>query len=99
MGLEAAGLLSQRGGERFVAGMFPTPTGAAGSSASGRVLWAMPNRSTLNSSETELFNNVLLYGFPQVARRFEKEGRLVVGYTTCSCSTNREKTPWRPGTR
>ncbi len=83
--LEDAGLLSQRGGERFVDRiMFPI------SDRRGRIVGfgarALGNAKPkyLNSPETELFNKrSLLYGFPQVAEAVRKEGAALVveGYT------------------
>ena len=83
--LEAAGLISSRGGERFVDRLtFPI------SDRRGRVVGfgarslgdAKPKY--LNSPETEIFNKrSLLYGFPQVAEamRKEKTALVVEGYT------------------
>lgn len=83
--LEGAGLLSQRGGERFGDRVtFPI------SDRQGRILGfgaralgdAKPKY--LNSPETELFNKrALLYGFPQVAEavRRERSALVVEGYT------------------
>ena len=83
--LDAAGLLSSRGGERFVNRiMFPI------SDRRGRVV-GFGARSLgdekpkyLNSPETDLFNKrSLLYGFPQVAEavRRERSALVVEGYT------------------
>ena len=83
--LDAAGLLSQRGGERF-AGRITFPI----SDRRGRIVGfgartlgdAQPKY--LNSPETEIFNKRdLLYGFPQVmeAVRKERSALIVEGYT------------------
>jgi DNA primase len=83
--LEAAGLLSSRGGERF-AGRITFPI----SDRRGRIVGfgartlggAQPKY--LNSPETEIFNKRdLLYGFPQVsgAIRRERSALVVEGYT------------------
>ncbi|MDP8951769.1 MAG: DNA primase [Actinomycetota bacterium] len=83
--LEAAGLLSTRGGERFVDRVtFPI------SDKRGRVVGfgarslgdARPKY--LNSPETDIFNKrTLLYGFPQVAEAIRKQRAVLVveGYT------------------
>ena len=83
--LEAAGLLSSRGGERFADRVtFPI------SDRRGRVVGfgarslgdAKPKY--INSPETDLFNKrSLLYGFPQVAEAVRREGSALVveGYT------------------
>ena len=84
--LDAAGLLSQRGGERFFDRItFPI------SDARGRIvgfgaraLGDEVKPKYLNSPETELFNKrSLLYGFPQVAEavRREEAALVVEGYT------------------
>ena len=83
--LEAAGLVSRRGGERFVERVtFPI------SDKRGRIAGfgtrALRDRKPkyLNSPETEIFNKrSLLYGFPQVAEamRKEKAALVVEGYT------------------
>ncbi len=83
--LDAAGLLSPRGGERF-AGRITFPI----SDRRGRIVGfgaraqgdAQPKY--LNSPETEVFNKRdLLYGFPQVdaAMRKERAALIVEGYT------------------
>jgi len=83
--LEAAGLLSSRGGERF-AGRITFPI----SDRRGRIVGfgartlgdAQPKY--LNSPETEIFNKRdLLYGFPQVSEaiRRERAALVVEGYT------------------
>lgn len=83
--LDAAGLLSSRGGERF-AGRITFPI----SDRRGRIVGfgaralgdAQPKY--LNSPETEIFNKRdLLYGFPQVMEpiRKEKAALVVEGYT------------------
>jgi len=83
--LEAAGLVSSRGGERF-AGRITFPI----SDRRGRIVGfgartlgdAQPKY--LNSPETEIFNKRdLLYGFPQVteAVRKERAALVVEGYT------------------
>ena len=83
--LDAAGLLSQRGGERF-AGRITFPI----SDRRGRIVGfgartlgdAQPKY--LNSPETEIFNKRdLLYGFPQVAQAVNRERAAIIveGYT------------------
>ena len=83
--LDAAGLLSSRGGERF-AGRITFPI----SDRRGRIVGfgartlgdAQPKY--LNSPETEIFNKRdLLYGFPQVSEaiRRERSALVVEGYT------------------
>jgi len=83
--LDAAGLLSPRGGERF-AGRITFPI----SDRRGRIVGfgartlgdAQPKY--LNSPETEIFNKRdLLYGFPQVSEaiRRERSALVVEGYT------------------
>jgi len=83
--LDAAGLLSPRGGERF-AGRITFPI----SDRRGRIVGfgartlgdAQPKY--LNSPETEIFNKRdLLYGFPQVSEAIRKERAALVveGYT------------------
>jgi DNA primase len=83
--LDAAGLLSSRGGERF-AGRITFPI----SDRRGRIVGfgarAMGDAQPkyLNSPETETFNKRdLLYGFPQVseAMRRERAALVVEGYT------------------
>ncbi|MDQ4064039.1 MAG: DNA primase [Actinomycetota bacterium] len=84
--LETAGLLSPRGGERFLDRItFPIsdPRGRmVGFGA--RALRDEVKPKYLNSPETELFNKrSLLYGFPQVAEavRREQSALVVEGYT------------------
>ena len=83
--LDAAGLISPRGGERF-AGRITFPI----SDRRGRIVGfgartlgdAQPKY--LNSPETEIFNKRdLLYGFPQVSKaiRRERSALVVEGYT------------------
>ena len=83
--LDAAGLLSQRGGERF-AGRITFPI----SDRRGRIVGfgartlgdAQPKYR--NSPETEIFNKRdLLYGFPQVAQAVNRERAAIIveGYT------------------
>ncbi len=83
--LDAAGLLSSRGGERF-SGRITFPI----SDQRGRIVGfgarAMGDAQPkyLNSPETEVFNKRdLLYGFPQVAETMRKERSALVveGYT------------------
>ncbi len=83
--LEAAGLLSSRGGERF-GGRITFPI----SDRRGRIVGfgarAMGDAQPkyLNSPETEIFNKRdLLYGFPQVAQAVNREraALIVEGYT------------------
>lgn len=83
--LEAAGLLSARGGERF-AGRITFPI----SDRRGRIVGfgaralGDGHPKYLNSPETEIFNKRdLLYGFPQVsdAIRRERSALVVEGYT------------------
>ena len=83
--LEAAGLLSQRGGERFVDRiMFPISDRRGRIVGFGARALGDAKPKYLNSPETELFNKrSLLYGFPQVAEAVRKEGGALVveGYT------------------
>ena len=83
--LEAAGLLSQRGGERFVDRvMFPISDRRGRMVGFGARALGDAKPKYLNSPETELFNKrSLLYGFPQVAEAVRKEGAALVveGYT------------------
>jgi DNA primase len=83
--LEAAGLLSQRGGERFVDRvMFPISDRRGRIVGFGARALGDAKPKYLNSPETELFNKrSLLYGFPQVAEAVRKEGAALVveGYT------------------
>jgi len=83
--LEAAGLLSVRGGERF-AGRITFPI----SDRRGRIVGfgaralGDDNPKYLNSPETEIFNKRdLLYGFPQVLEAVRKERAVLIveGYT------------------
>ena len=83
--LEAAGLLSARGGERF-AGRITFPI----SDRRGRIVGfgaralGDDHPKYLNSPETELFNKRdLLYGFPQVLEAIRKERAVLIveGYT------------------
>ena len=66
--LDAAGLLSPRGGERF-AGRITFPIGPAGRIVGfGARTLGDAQPKYLNSPETEIFNKRdLLYGFPQVS--------------------------------
>ena len=84
--LEAAGLLSGKGGERFWDRvMFPISDRRGRIVGFGaRALRGDAKPKYLNSPETELFNKrALLYGFPQVAEGIRKEGSALVveGYT------------------
>jgi DNA primase len=83
--LEEAGLLSQRGGERFVDRvMFPISDRRGRIIGFGARALGDAKPKYLNSPETELFNKrSLLYGFPQVAEAVRKEGAALVveGYT------------------
>jgi DNA primase len=83
--LEAAGLLSTRGGERFVDRvMFPISDRRGRIVGFGARSLGDANPKYLNSPETEIFNKrTLLYGFPQVAEavRREKAALVVEGYT------------------
>ncbi len=83
--LEAAGLLSQRGGERFVDRlMFPISDRRGRIVGFGARALGDAKPKYLNSPETEIFNKrSLLYGFPQVAEavRREKAALIVEGYT------------------
>jgi DNA primase len=83
--LEAAGLLSARGGERF-AGRITFPI----SDRRGRIVGfgaralGDDHPKYLNSPETEIFNKRdLLYGFPQVLEAVRKERAVLIveGYT------------------
>ena len=83
--LEAAGLLSARGGERF-AGRITFPI----SDRRGRIVGfgaralGDDHPKYLNSPETEIFNKRdLLYGFPQVLEAIRKERAVLIveGYT------------------
>jgi DNA primase len=83
--LEAAGLLSTRGGERFVDRvMFPISDRRGRIVGFGARSLGDAKPKYLNSPETEIFNKrTLLYGFPQVAEamRKEKAALVVEGYT------------------
>ena len=83
--LEAAGLLSTRGGERFVDRvMFPISDRRGRIVGFGARSLGDAKPKYLNSPETEIFNKrALLYGFPQVAEavRREKAALVVEGYT------------------
>ncbi|MDQ3911976.1 MAG: DNA primase, partial [Actinomycetota bacterium] len=83
--LEAAGLLSARGGERFVDRVtFPISDYRGRIVGFGARSLGDAKPKYLNSPETELFNKrSLLYGFPQVAEAMRKEGTALVveGYT------------------
>ncbi len=83
--LEAAGLLSTRGGERFVDRvMFPISDRRGRIVGFGARSLGDAKPKYLNSPETEIFNKrTLLYGFPQVAdaMRKEKAALVVEGYT------------------
>jgi DNA primase len=84
--LEAAGLLSGKGRERFWDRvMFPISDRRGRIVGFGaRALRGDVKPKYLNSPETELFNKrALLYGFPQVAEGIRKEGSALVveGYT------------------
>jgi DNA primase len=83
--LDAAGLLSSRGGERFVDRiMFPISDRRGRIVGFGARALGEAKPKYLNSPETDLFNKrLLLYGFPQVAEavRRENEALIVEGYT------------------
>ncbi len=83
--LEAAGLLSSRGGERFGDRVtFPISDRRGRIVGFGARSLGDAKPKYLNSPETELFNKrSLLYGFPQVAEamRREKAALVVEGYT------------------
>ncbi len=83
--LEVAGLVSPRGGERFVDRvMFPISDRRGRIVGFGARSLGDAKPKYLNSPETELFNKrYLLYGFPQVveAIRKEKAALVVEGYT------------------
>jgi DNA primase len=83
--LETAGLLSQRGGERFLDRvMFPISDRRGRIVGFGARAMGDAKPKYLNSPETELFNKrSLLYGFPQVAEAMRKERAALVveGYT------------------
>ncbi len=83
--LEAAGLLSPRGGERFLDRItFPISDRRGRIAGFGARSLGEAQPKYLNSPETELFNKrSLLYGFPQVAEAVRKERAALVveGYT------------------
>jgi len=83
--LEAAGLLSPRGGERFVERvMFPISDRRGRIVGFGARSLGDAKPKYLNSPETDIFNKrSLLYGFPQVAEaiRRERAALVVEGYT------------------
>ena len=83
--LEAAGLISPRGGERFVDRVtFPISDKRGRIVGFGARSLGDAKPKYLNSPETELFNKrSLLYGFPQVAEaiRKQKAALVVEGYT------------------
>lgn len=83
--LEAAGLLSSRGGERFSDRItFPISDRRGRIVGFGARALGDDHPKYLNSPETEIFNKRdLLYGFPQVMEFIRKERSVVVveGYT------------------
>jgi DNA primase len=83
--LEAGGLLTPRGGERFVDRVtFPISDRRGRIVGFGARSLGEAKPKYLNSPETEIFNKrSLLYGFPQVAEavRKEKAALVVEGYT------------------
>jgi DNA primase len=83
--LDAAGLLSSRGGERFVDRiMFPISDRRGRMVGFGARALGDAKPKYLNSPETDLFNKrSLLYGFPQVTEAVRREGAALVveGYT------------------
>lgn len=83
--LEVAGLLSPRGGERFVDRVtFPISDRRGRIVGFGARSLGDAKPKYLNSPETEIFNKrSLLYGFPQVAEavRRERAALVVEGYT------------------
>ncbi len=83
--VEAAGLLSPRGGERFVDRVtFPISDRRGRIVGFGARSLGDAKPKYLNSPETEIFNKrSLLYGFPQIseAMRREKAALVVEGYT------------------
>ncbi len=83
--LEAAGLISPRGGERFVDRVtFPISDKRGRIVGFGARSLGNAKPKYLNSPETEIFNKrSLLYGFPQVAEAMRKERTALVveGYT------------------
>src|SRR5829696_6333127 len=84
-GLDAAGLLSARGGERFSGRItFPISDRRGRIVGFGARALGDEHPKYLNSPETEIFNKRdLLYGFPQVAEAMRKEraALIVEGYT------------------
>lgn len=83
--LEAAGLVSGRGGERFAGRVtFPISDRRGRIVGFGARAMGDDHPKYLNSPETEVFNKrELLYGFPQVmkAMRSERAAIVVEGYT------------------
>jgi DNA primase len=83
--LDAAGLATRRGGERFVERVtFPISDKRGRITGFGARALGDAKPKYLNSPETEIFNKrSLLYGFPQVAdaMRQEKAALIVEGYT------------------
>ncbi len=83
--LETAGLLSSRGGDRFVDRLtFPISDRRGRIVGFGARTLGDAKPKYLNSPETEIFNKrSLLYGFPQVAEamRKQKAALVVEGYT------------------
>ena len=83
--LEAAGLLSSRGGERFFGRItFPISDRRGRIVGFGGRALGDTQPKYLNSPETEVFNKRdLLYGFPQVLERIRKKraALIVEGYT------------------
>lgn len=83
--LDAAGLLSSRGGERFAGRItFPISDRRGRMVGFGARALGDDHPKYLNSPETEVFNKrELLYGFPQVmdAIRKERAALVVEGYT------------------
>jgi DNA primase len=83
--LDAAGLLSARGGERFSGRItFPISDRRGRIVGFGARALGDEHPKYLNSPETEIFNKRdLLYGFPQVAEamREERAALIVEGYT------------------
>lgn len=83
--LDAAGLLSSRGGERFAGRItFPISDRRGRMVGFGARALGDDHPKYLNSPETDVFNKrELLYGFPQVAEAIRKERAALVveGYT------------------
>jgi DNA primase len=83
--LDAAGLVSSRGGERFVGRItFPISDRRGRIMGFGARALGDAQPKYLNSPETEIFNKRdLLYGFPQVSEtvRKERSALVVEGYT------------------